>query len=69
VALILNLRIRDLNKDVDISTFEMKPRKNGIWLTVNRVGSPTPEMKLRKNGIWLTVNGLGSPTPLKIAVK
>jgi hypothetical protein len=22
--------------------FEMKPRKNGIWLTVNRLGSPTP---------------------------
>jgi len=23
-------------------TFEMKPRKNDIWLTVNGAGSPTP---------------------------
>ncbi|MGD2091929.1 MAG: hypothetical protein PVH61_37500 [Candidatus Aminicenantes bacterium] len=23
-------------------TFEMKLRKNGVWLTVNRLGSPTP---------------------------
>jgi hypothetical protein len=58
--------------------FEMKPRKNGIWLTVNGLGSPTPfllilpetlffrqnfEMKSLKNGIRLTVKRVGSPTP------
>jgi hypothetical protein len=40
----------------------MKPRKNGIWLTVNGVQQPAAfEMKPRKNGIWLTVNGVRVP--------
>jgi hypothetical protein len=26
-------------------TFEMKLRKNGIWLTVNGLGLPTPFLK------------------------
>jgi hypothetical protein len=41
----------------------MTPLKNGIRLTVNRQGSPTPEMTPLKNGIRLTVKRQGSPTP------
>ena len=31
-----------------VPTFEMKPLKNGIGLTVKRVGSPTPFDKKKK---------------------
>jgi hypothetical protein len=31
-----------------VPTFEMKPLKNGIRLTVKRVGSPTPFDKKKK---------------------
>jgi hypothetical protein len=37
-------------------TFEMKPRKYGIWLTVNRLGVPSPFLKklppLPPGGKW-----------------